>query len=997
MSILIRSLVTPLCVVFTLLFSLSAYAVTPTCNNANSDPDGDGWGWENNRSCKVISNPEPEPTCIDTDGDGWGWNGVSSCKVVTNICIDSDGDGWGWDGSESCKVSGKQVHNVTPALQIALGANPNQKDTDGDGLTDDYEILYGYPNTKPDDFDTNDNGINDADEDTDGDQLSNIEEQVAGTSPLSNDSDDDGVSDGVEISIGSDPLNADTDGDGILDGRERELGLNPSVHDSNSIIDSHISVRNKDGYYRSLSVRGKGDLASMFTLSILEDTIYSDSNSFGGDRMTVTFPDNWNQLNIENMRVSYGHIRPPRIADRTVTTLLNRREVGIYKYNYTAEGNILLGSTTETDKHTSAFIDPSHYSDSIELSLDFANPIFRVKRGKLSDACEIGPRPTPPPEVSHGGDNTGITYVIAIDSSSSMEDSDPNFERLNAVRFFINEQPPENRIAIVDFDGSARLLTGPTNNKTALRNSLDRINSHGDTDITNAMEFVLDVLSSTNNSKNEGILISDSRDFLDTNRYRAKHKINTIYLGSNHGYGLKGMANLSDGKYDRTKNPRDIINFLNWYTDNITTSYQIAQNEYNTSYNNYLNDLSIYERQTSDSDNDGIIDCIETNGIFLHSLGAVVKTDPFEYDTDSDGIADSAEIGRIVYHGVSVKAHGISNPLLEDSDYDGIVDTQENRYSTDPWSSDSDFDGLSDSQELNTYETNPLLDDTDGDGYKDGYEVSLGHDPSVYDYLFTWETRIQFIQEFAVGAVAGEFSDIDTVPELTGQLAGSLVPIADARDILAGIVQNDPVITAVGAIGLVPLAGDGSAIIARATAFIKKHPQSIHQVRRVVAKIEDKTGLDLLKHIPVPTRNGAWKLGWAARGKALEKIVGDQLISQLGNNNVAVFLSNYPSIDAFDIFAKKGISIKSIDLNAKSYQRTNGVLSNIKRTRKQATGFPGSTGKDQGGDLVTLLSSDIKSFEIVYVFPHQPSKAIRDLLNAQSGVGGVNIRYVIAE
>jgi len=68
---------------------------------------------------------------------------------------------------------------------------------------------------------------------------------------------------------------------------------------------------------------------------------------------------------------------------------------------------------------------------------------------------------------------------------------------------------------------------------------------------------------------------------------------------------------------------------------------------------------------------------------------------------------------------------GIQEPLLllasDDTDGDGIPDN------VDP---DDDNDGLSDTDEA-TYETDPLLADTDGDGFDDGMEVTYGSDPSL--------------------------------------------------------------------------------------------------------------------------------------------------------------------------------------------------------------------------------------------------------------------------
>jgi hypothetical protein len=87
-------------------------------------------------------------------------------------------------------------------------------DRDCDGLTDDEEAQH--PICDPDDADTDDDGIPDGQEledgtdpgrpDTDGDGMDDGEEQDAGCDPNDRDSDDDGLTDGKEIdSYGSDP------------------------------------------------------------------------------------------------------------------------------------------------------------------------------------------------------------------------------------------------------------------------------------------------------------------------------------------------------------------------------------------------------------------------------------------------------------------------------------------------------------------------------------------------------------------------------------------------------------------------------------------------------------------------------------------------------------------------------------------------------------------------------------------------------------------------
>ena len=64
--------------------------------------------------------------------------------------------------------------------------------------------------------------------DTDGDGLTDEEELILGTNPQEPDSDGDGLSDIDEVEIyQTDPLNQDSDGDGYVDGDEVEHGYDP--------------------------------------------------------------------------------------------------------------------------------------------------------------------------------------------------------------------------------------------------------------------------------------------------------------------------------------------------------------------------------------------------------------------------------------------------------------------------------------------------------------------------------------------------------------------------------------------------------------------------------------------------------------------------------------------------------------------------------------------------------------------------------------------------
>jgi len=88
---------------------------------------------------------------------------------------------------------------ATQAAETALA----QGDDDGDGLSKNQEIALG---TDPNNPDTDGDGLNDG-----------VEVNQYGTNPKLRDTDADNLSDGEEVNQGLNPLNADTDGDGLMD------------------------------------------------------------------------------------------------------------------------------------------------------------------------------------------------------------------------------------------------------------------------------------------------------------------------------------------------------------------------------------------------------------------------------------------------------------------------------------------------------------------------------------------------------------------------------------------------------------------------------------------------------------------------------------------------------------------------------------------------------------------------------------------------------------
>ena len=92
-------------------------------------------------------------------------------------------------------------------------------DSDEDGMPDDWERAYGLDPYEP----------TDADEDPDGDGVTNLDEFLAGTDPTTADTDGDGLGDGFEVATaGFNPLLWDTSGGGEADGLKYADGRDPA-------------------------------------------------------------------------------------------------------------------------------------------------------------------------------------------------------------------------------------------------------------------------------------------------------------------------------------------------------------------------------------------------------------------------------------------------------------------------------------------------------------------------------------------------------------------------------------------------------------------------------------------------------------------------------------------------------------------------------------------------------------------------------------------------
>ena len=152
------------------------------------------------------------------------WNlvvsNVNAMPTPTGIGADSDADG------------------LLDEEELSLGTDPLLVDSDGDGCRDSIEVQLGWPALQAPDPTDLDHCICDDEQrvlDTDGDGLTDCEEQFTMTSGTDVDSDYDGFIDSLELAFGLRPIlddvNRDEDLDEVLNGQEVRIHRDPRNDD----------------------------------------------------------------------------------------------------------------------------------------------------------------------------------------------------------------------------------------------------------------------------------------------------------------------------------------------------------------------------------------------------------------------------------------------------------------------------------------------------------------------------------------------------------------------------------------------------------------------------------------------------------------------------------------------------------------------------------------------------------------------------------------------
>jgi hypothetical protein len=173
------------------------------------------WAWEPDSGQSIQSNIVITPNLIF----------VADNVNTYAIDIQTHQRVWSYEATGSLTLSNQGaliIHNANGQISVINTSG----DTDADGMPDWWEQSFGL----------NFRDADDATSDADGDGLNNLQEFVAGSQPNNTDSDADGLNDGDEVNIHlTRPNLADTDGDRLSDYAEIiTYGTNPLVADTDN-------------------------------------------------------------------------------------------------------------------------------------------------------------------------------------------------------------------------------------------------------------------------------------------------------------------------------------------------------------------------------------------------------------------------------------------------------------------------------------------------------------------------------------------------------------------------------------------------------------------------------------------------------------------------------------------------------------------------------------------------------------------------------------------
>lgn len=687
------------------------------------------------------------------------------CLIIIVGLVGIIGSGSG--GSEAPPPSGnipsptpeQPAESILPSeLVTALGLNIAGStdnfngDTDGDGLSDDFEIMYTSETISPKLNDTDENGISDADQDTDSDGLTNLEEQEYQTNPLNADSDQDGLTDWDEINTyETSPNNADMDEDGLSDEKEIHLGLNPKLADSDGdgVNDAqqpiYVEISLAENTQDSITL----NIAPEEAISISTQPVIQNEFITSNNQLIIELPETIElddsddiTLNLALAKAEYTQFSVIYGLNPITNLWVALAEPFEHQYDENTEilsltttlANLPFNISNNSEVSSSNKTAQKSFSQSAQTlnTVPFANNFTQLYfvSGKVTEE-EIGIQPV-------------ISHDFLQDDLTNVKLSEFSARKANMYLEGINENNP------IEQSNSGALIL---NENQWLKIKANEVITTGNYTVIAYFEY----------SNAQGTFLTNQTD--NQSEYTYSYTTNSftdwtaLTFIRNH-YGLYSYRNSERTEFIQGNHPTAKEYFyLGKPLSLCDTDIDSSSCQNNTQFQGSLAKVEVYDRLigrkqireklfkfyydqfgTTDTDGDGLIDAEELAGI---NSNEIYSTSRFLADTDGDLLDDSDEIedyiapvsSSNITDLIQTKRTYFSNPTKKDTDDDGLSDYVEFSVGSSPLTIDSDNDGLTDAQELEI-DTDPLSKDTDVDGINDGIEFrasSLNLDPTIND------------------------------------------------------------------------------------------------------------------------------------------------------------------------------------------------------------------------------------------------------------------------
>ena len=524
--------------------------------------------------------------------------------------------------------------------------DPKNPDTDGDGLKDKDDIACGSNPNNPHTFKDD---VLDSDIDIDEDGLTAKEEVEFGSNVFFKDWDMDELVDFQERKYGTNPTNPDTDKDGLLDGLEIKYGFDPKNPDTDKdgILDGDEIITVDMTYDKDDGMTKPSAIVKLKAKNAEKLSIVRDN-----PKTSI-----WMNEDVPGfLDAMYDFTESGDIEEAILTFKFDEKykktdnfDPAIYYIDTQNQEMVLLeNQVIDWDKHT-VTVKVNHFSN---YSL--------VEKNMQAKAWNI-----PIYASVNKENNARIDVAFVIDESYSMDENDPQKKRVAVTKNFIDTLRNGDKVAVIGFCDYAETYQRLTDNRNKAKNCLNSIsNLKSGTSLSAGLEkafLEFPVAGPAFGKKEEAmkiiVLLTDGQgtynSVYEQMAIERGIKIYTVGLGKSYDEALlRKIASNTSGRHYKADNADALIQeFKKLTSDTIDI--------------------------VKDTDNDGLSDYHEERIRLFNGQKIILnKNNP---DTDFDRLKDGEEIvqrtdkyGRVFF---KMRSH----PNKKDSDDDNIDDSFDER------------------------------------------------------------------------------------------------------------------------------------------------------------------------------------------------------------------------------------------------------------------------------------------------------------------------------